>query len=67
MPVEPNTPWTANSDTNIAIASKDYREFRAGLVERDRILMATGIEDRFVSNRIASYEKAIKPRQLRRH
>ena len=49
------------------IASKDYREFRAGLVEVDRILMATGIEDRFVSNRIASYEKAIKPRPLRRH
>lgn len=51
----------------LVIASKDYRDFRAGLVEMDRILMTTGIEDRFVSNRIASYEKPIKPKQLNRH
>lgn len=47
--------------------SKDYREFRAALVETDRILVATGIEERFVSARIASYETPIKPRQLKRH
>ncbi len=49
------------------IASKDYREFRAALVEMDRILVATGLEDRVVSAQIASYEKPVKPRQLLRH
>jgi hypothetical protein len=48
-------------------ASKDYREFRAALVEMDRILTQTGIEERFIAARIASYETPIKPRQLRRH
>lgn len=48
-------------------ASKDYHEFRAALVETDRILTETGIENRFVSARIALYEKPVKPRQLRRH
>jgi len=49
------------------IASKDYREFRAALVEMDRILVATGLEDRIVSAQIASYGKPVKPRQLQRH
>jgi hypothetical protein len=48
-------------------ASKDYHEFRAVLVEMDRILVATGIEERFIAARIASYETPIKPRQFRRH
>ncbi len=47
--------------------SKDYREFRAALVEMDRILVASSIEERFVSARIGSYETPIKPGQLKRH
>jgi hypothetical protein len=47
--------------------AKDYREFRAALVEADRILATTGIEERLVSRRIASYEKPFPSRQLKRH
>lgn len=47
--------------------AKDYREFRATLIEMDRILIVSGIEDRVVERRLASYEEPIAPRQLRRH
>ena len=48
-------------------AAKDYREFRAGLIEMDRILVESGLEDRLISSRLASYGKPIEPRHLRRH
>lgn len=32
--------------------AKDYREFRSTLEQMDRILMATGIEDRLITRRI---------------
>jgi IS5 family transposase len=47
--------------------TKDYHEFRATLIEIDRILTTTGLEDRFIERRIASYEEPISPRQLQRH
>lgn len=47
--------------------SKDYHEFRATLIEMDRILTASGIEQRFIARRIASYEDPITPNQLQRH
>lgn len=47
--------------------AKDYRDFRATLVEMDRILTVSGIEDRFIERRLASYGEAVAPRQLQRH
>jgi hypothetical protein len=38
-------------------ASKDYREFRATLVEMDRILTVSGIENRFIARQIKRLEK----------
>ncbi len=35
-------------------SAKDYREFRAGLIEMDRILVETGIEGRLISAQLAS-------------
>jgi len=47
--------------------AKDYREFRAALEEADRILVTSGVKERLVSRRIASYEKAFPSRPLKRH
>lgn len=38
-------------------ASKDYRVFRATLIEMDRILSVSGIENRFIARRIKALEK----------
>jgi len=37
-------------------ASKDYHEFRATLVEMDRILSRSGLEERFIKLRIEALE-----------
>jgi len=47
--------------------SKDYREVRETLIEIDRILTTTGLEDHFIERRITAYEEPISPRQLQRH
>ena len=47
--------------------AKDYREFRATLIEMDRLLTVSGMEGRFIERRIASYEKSMAPRQMPRH
>lgn len=47
--------------------AKDYREFRAALIGMDRILSQSGVELRLVERRIASYEKPLAPRHLKRH
>lgn len=47
--------------------AKDYRTFRATLIEMDRILTFTGLESRIITAQIDSYEKPILPRQLPRH
>lgn len=39
-------------------ASKDYREFRATLVEMDRILSVSGIENRFIARQIKLLEES---------
>ena len=36
----------------VVFGAKDYREFRDTLTEMDRILTATGIEQRFITDRI---------------
>ena len=47
--------------------AKDYREFRAVLIETDRILRMSGIEDRFIATRLAAYGEPVAPRHLQRH
>jgi len=47
--------------------AKDYREFRAALIETDRILSITGMENRFIERRLASYKHPLSARQLQRH
>lgn len=47
--------------------SKDYLEFRATLIETDRILTVTGLEDRFIATRIASYKKPLSAKHYQRH
>jgi hypothetical protein len=52
-------------------ASKDYREFRATLIELDRILTVSGIENRFITRQIKTLEKeagqAFSPRRTQQH
>ncbi len=52
-------------------ASKDYREFRATLVEMDRILSISGIENRFIARQIKRLEerdgKRLSARCVQRH
>jgi hypothetical protein len=48
-------------------ASKDYREFRATLVEMDRILSVSGIENRFIARQIKELEKRDGKRLSARH
>ncbi len=47
-------------------ASKDYHEFRDTLVEMDRMLAVSGIEHRFIAERIAEAGKALSAKQLDR-
>ena len=47
--------------------AKDYKQFRADLIEADRILTETGLEERLIAAQIASYETPFPPRQLKRH
>ena len=47
--------------------SKDYRDFRATLIEMDRILTVTGLEDHFIATRIASYKKPLSSKHHQRH
>jgi len=52
-------------------ASKDYREFRATLVEMDRILSVSGMEHGFVAQQIGRLEQGegrrLSPRRAQRH
>jgi hypothetical protein len=52
-------------------ASKDYREFRAILVEMDRILAVSGIENRFIAGQIKRLEerdgKPLSSRRAQQH
>lgn len=52
-------------------ASKDYREFRSILIEMDRILTISGIENRFVARQIKRLEKRdgkrLSSRRAQRH
>lgn len=47
--------------------AKDYREFRSTLVEMDRILTASGIEERFITCRIAAMGVELTPRRRQSH
>jgi hypothetical protein len=47
--------------------AKDYREFRNTLEEMDRILKATGIEDRFIAERIEALGGGVTPKRLQWH
>ncbi len=47
--------------------AKDYRNFRATLIEMDRILTFTGLENRIITAQIDSYKKPMLPRPLPRH
>jgi hypothetical protein len=48
--------------------AKDYQTFRTTLVEMDRILTATGIEKRFIANRIEALELGdLTPKRLQWH
>ena len=51
----------------VVFGAKDYREFRATLEEMDRILSATGIEDRFIANRIEAMGVDLSPKHLHWH
>ena len=51
----------------VVFGAKDYREFRAILVEMDRILVVSGLEHRFVAQCIASLKTQPSPQQLQRH
>ena len=52
-------------------AAKDYREFRATLVEMDRILVVSGIENRFIARQIKALEtrggQRLSARRAQRH
>ena len=52
-------------------AAKDYREFRATLIEMDRILSISGIENRFIARQIKELEKRdgkrLSARRAQRH
>lgn len=48
-------------------ASKDYHEFRAILIEMDRILSGSGLEDRFIRERIEALGKPLSAKQAARH
>jgi len=49
------------------IASKEYHEFRDTLVEADRVLSVSGLEERTIAKQIAAYDESEKPRCLSRH
>lgn len=47
--------------------AKDYREFRDTLTEMDRILTATGIENRFITAQINEVEGSLSPKRFQSH
>jgi len=51
----------------VVFGAKDYREFRATLEQMDRILSTTGIEQRFLSEKIATFDPSASPAQIQRH
>ncbi len=48
-------------------ASKDYNEFRETLIEMDRILCRSGIEDRFIRQHLATLGPSLSPKQANKH
>ncbi len=51
----------------VVFGAKDYREFRSTLVEMDRILKVTGIEDRLITSRIKALGVDLTPKRLQWH
>jgi len=51
----------------VVFGAKDYREFRATLEEMDRILTATGIEQRFIMKRIHAMDGPLSQKRLQWH
>ena len=51
----------------VVFSSKDYHEFRAALEQMDRILRKTGVEQRCIAEKIASFETPLSPAQMQRH
>ena len=49
----------------VVFGAKDYREFRDTLVEMDRILTVTGIEDRMIVQHLKSFAEAHPEKQFR--
>ncbi len=47
--------------------AKDYQEFRATLEQMDRILTITGLEQRFLAEKIAAFDSSASPAQMQRH
>ena len=47
--------------------AKDYREFRAVLEEMDRILASTGIEHRFILERMEELDPDLSAKRFARH
>jgi len=51
----------------VVFGAKDYREFRAILIEMDRILVVSGLEQRFIAQQIAALKTPPSSQQLQRH
>jgi len=51
----------------VVFGAKDYREFRATLEEMDRMLTATGIEQRFIMKRIHAMDGPLSQKRLQWH
>ena len=51
----------------VVFGAKDYRQFRATLEEMDRILTETGIEARFIANRIEVLGDDLTPKRKQWH
>lgn len=51
----------------VVFGAKDYREFRATLEEMDRILTSTGIESRFITNRIEALGRDLTTKRRQWH
>lgn len=49
----------------VVFGAKDYREFRDTLVEIDRLLTVTGIEDRMITQHVQSFAAAHPEKQIR--
>lgn len=51
----------------VVFGAKDYLEFRATLIEMDRILSLSGVEQRFIARKIATCKASLSLKQLHRH